>query len=144
MSSLFDVVEDLTINRGYYREEEEPEITSADETLTRCFEKEQTAKLTHQPLLIVGLLIFLIIQLISINNLYEQVMLKLLTVQVESNELHIYYFELYNNILNHMKHYTTVTLCEFIAIFYFITRWGFNTKISDLFSGIINRRKEKI
>lgn len=140
---LFDIINDILKQNQSIVTSSEPEIGNPDDILIKCFREEQKSKTSYQPWLILGLMIFLIAQLLYTNHLYDEAIMKLLSIDKIEVELATSYFELYNNILNQLKFYTTAVLGEFIAVFYFIVRWGFNSTLSDLFSDLFTKKSKR-
>lgn len=137
---LFNVVNDiLKQNKGFVTNAE-PEIGNPDDIIVKCFREEQKSRNSYQPWLILGLIAFLIIQLVYTNHLYDESIMKLLEIEQIDFDLAANFFELYNNILEQLKFYTTAVLCEFIAFFCFIIKWGFNNTVSDLFSDLFTKK----
>lgn len=140
--SLFEAVSSIFQENSSMVVKEEPLINTPDEALIHTFTKEQSARRGFQPILIIGLIIFLIIQLIYMNQLYQNSVDALLNLNDINLEMAEYYFQMYNNILSNLKFYTTSILCEFIAMFYFIVKWGFNTSLTELFSDFFSFNKK--
>lgn len=138
---LFNLINGIIKDNGSIVTNTEPPLLKPDDALVSIFQKEQRAKRIYQPILIVGLIAFLFVQLINMNKLYSGSIDTLLNLKDVNVELAEHYFRLYDEILKHLKFYTTAVLCEFIAMLYFIIRWGFNTSISDMFSDFFEKGK---
>lgn len=137
---LFNVVNGILKQNQGFVTNAEPEIGNPDDIIVKCFREEQKSRASFQPWLILGLIVFLIIQLLYTNHLYDESIMKLLEKNTVDFNLSSQFFELYNNILEQLKFYTTSVLCEFIAFFCFIIRWGFNSTVSDLFSNLFTKK----
>ena len=140
---LFNLMNDILKENQSFITKAEPEIGNPDDIVIKCFREEQKSKTSYQPWLIVGLVLFLIIQLIYTNHLYDESIMQLLEVKQIDKELADNYFSLYNNILQQLEFYTMAVLCEFVAFFYFIIRWGFNSTLSELFSDLFVKNSKK-
>ncbi len=143
-SDLFNAIDSVFEENGEVLIVDEPKIETPEDAIVKCFTNEQKSKSYYQPLLILGLLIFLIVQLLYTNHMYDASIMRLLSIEKVEMELAGNFFDLYDNILEQLKFYTTSVLCEFIAILYVVIRWGFNSSISDLFSELfIKKDKNK-
>lgn len=137
--NLFNVMNSIITSNQSMITHKEPEISTPDEALIKIFQKEQSAKMIYQPILIIGLLIFLFIQVVFMNNLYGNSIDKLIAINNVDSNMAENYFALYSQILKQLQFYTTAVLCEFIAMLYFIIRWGFSTTITDMFSDFFKK-----
>lgn len=141
--SLFSLMSSILDSNQSIITHKEPEISNPDEALVKIFQKEQKARMIYQPILIVGLLAFLFIQVIYMNNFYHDTVDKLIQINNIDVNLAKSYFGLYSQILEQLQFYTTAVLCEFIAMLFFIIRWGFSTTISDMFSDFFKKNEKR-
>ena len=119
-----------------------PPINPQD-VLMGSFNREQKSKLLFRIILIIGLLLFLFVQLVFMNRLYYDTNMSLLLLKDVDEVLALNFFTLYSEVLDNIKFYIGATLSEFIAMLYFIIRWGFDTTVQDLFSGLFKKNKKK-
>lgn len=119
---------------------QEPQTDLINEPLTNVFTNEQKKRIQYQPILMSVLIAILILQLIFMNKLYSHaisILLSIRDVNIEKAEL---YFDMYKEILNSLKFFTASTLCEFVAVFYFIIKWGFNSFVTQMYSESLKER----
>lgn len=142
-NSLFNLMQSIVQSNQSMINYNEPKIANPDDVLIKNFHKEQKAKRIYQPILIIGLLSFIFVQLVFTNDFYNETVDELIQITKNNNALPQLTFKLYSQILKQLEFYTTAVLCEFISIFYIIIRWGFSTKITDLFSNFFKKTKSK-
>ncbi len=94
------------------------------------------SKTSHQKLLIYGLICFLIVQLLMINVIIIYSIRQVYLVKDLELDIIKQYFEIFE----FLKSYIKMVLVEFIAIFYFIVRWGFNNTLPELFKSLFIRK----
>ena len=94
------------------------------------------SKTSHQKLLIYGLICFFFFFLLMINVIIIYSIRQVYLVKDLELDIIKQYFEIFE----FLKSYIKMVLVEFIAIFYFIVRWGFNNTLPELFKSLFIRK----
>ncbi len=142
INDLYNIIKKTADENTTLINRSSPPISPQD-VLLGSFNREQSSKFIFRIILIIGLLIFLFVQLVFMNKLYYDTNMSLLLLKDVDKVLALNFFDLYSEILDNIKFYIGATLSEFIAMLYFIVRWGFDTTIQDLFSGLFKKNKRK-
>lgn len=124
---LFGLMSKIITNNPGLISHKEPEVVEAEDVLLKMLQKQQSARIIYQSILIFGLLIFITIQVVYINNMYDDAIKQIFEITSKTPNLSNNCFELYTNIFKQIKFYTSAVLCEFLAMLFFIIKWGFST-----------------
>lgn len=132
-------------------QEPQADTDNVQSLLLEMLKKQQDSRITHQFILILSLIIFIIIQMVYVNNMYNNSLKYIFDITSSNPNLSQNYFNLYSQIFEQIKFYITTILCEFIAMMFFIIKWSFSTNEIDINSvfqklnttDLINEKKKK-